>query len=47
MTFKVSEPSAKHIRDLTSELGAVSPADAPSRSLRAGEGIIRGDRHSC
>jgi len=44
---QVSGPSAEHFRDLTSGLGACSPADAPSRSLTAGAETTLGDRNSC
>ena len=41
MTFKVSGPSAEHLRALW------SPVDAPSRSPMAGAGITPGGRRSC
>ena len=47
MTFRMSAPSAEHFRELTSGLGPCSPADALSRSPKAGAEITPGDRHSC
>ena len=46
MTFKVSPPSAEHLRDLWSELGECSPADAPSTSPTAGAETTLGDQPS-
>jgi len=44
MTFKVSGPSAEHLRGLT--LGPCSPVDARSTSPEAGAEITLGDQHS-
>ena len=46
MTFRMSEPSAEHVRGLTSGLGAVLTGRRRSRSPRAGAGTTRGDRRS-
>ena len=47
MTFKVSTPSAEHLRGLWSGLGAVLTGRAPSKSPTAGAAITHGDRRSC
>lgn len=46
MTFKVSAPSAEHLRGLTSGLGVMVTGDARSTLPKAGAEITRGDRHS-
>ena len=42
MTFRVSEPSAEYLRELTPSSGPSSPDAAPSRSPRAGAATTRG-----
>ena len=44
MTFRVSEPSAEHLRGLASV--PCSPVDAPSTPRRAGVGTTGGARRS-
>ena len=46
MTFKVSGPSAEHLRGLCPNSVPCSPVDALSTSPRAGAEITPGDRHS-
>jgi hypothetical protein len=46
MTFRVSEPSARHLRGLTSELGAMLTGRPPSTKPKAGAETTRGDQHS-
>src|SRR5437870_8610320 len=46
MTFKVSEPSAEHLRVSRPDLVPCSPADVPSRSPKAGAETTLGDQHS-
>ena len=47
MTLRMSEASARHFRDLTSELGSVLTGHARSRPPQAGAEIMLGGRHSC
>ena len=46
MTFKVSPPSAEHIRISRPDSVPCSPADAPSTSPKAGAETTGGDQHS-
>ena len=47
MTFKVSGPSAEHLRGPRPDLVPCSPVGAHSTPPMAGTAITRGDRHSC
>ena len=47
MTFRVSGPSAEHLRVSRPDLVPCSPVDALSTSPKAGAETTLGDQHSC